>query len=58
VPLRAPGGDHHGIGEGGFAGKIDLNEVLGFGVFQTLEDHLEGGRRCEFTAGGRKTRRT
>ena len=56
VALRTAGGDDHVVGERRLAGDVDGDGVLGLGVFETGEDHLQGVRRCEFTAGGRKTR--
>ena len=53
VAIRTTRRDDHVVGERGFSGDVDGNGVLCLGVVETGEDHLQGVRRCEFTACGR-----
>lgn len=58
VTLGAARSHNHVVGKRRFSDDVDGGNVLSLGVFETGEDDLHGGRRCEFTAGGRKTRGT
>ena len=46
MPLGAPGGDHHVIGDRCFLRHIDGNHVLGLGVVQRGEHEVEKFRRA------------
>jgi hypothetical protein len=38
MAVGTAGGDDHGVGDRGFAGKVDFNRVLGFHVLETGSD--------------------
>ena len=44
VTVRAAGGDHHAVGDGGLSVEIDGDDVLGLGIFELGEDDGEDQR--------------